>query len=46
MLIRKFETSVSEKIAGGQWARLNGLCSDRDALAATPVDDFMALLVT
>ena len=46
VLIRKFETSVSEKIAGGQWDKLNGLCSDRDALAATPVDDFMALLVS
>ena len=46
VLIRKFETSVSDKISGGQWDKLNGLCSDRGALAATPVDDFMALLVT
>ena len=29
----------------GQWQALNELCADRDKLAATAVDDFMALLV-
>lgn len=44
-LKKKFETSVSGKLAKGQWDRLGALCADREALAATPVDDFMALLV-
>ena len=45
VLIRKFETSVSGKLAKGQWEKLNSLCADREALARTAVDDFMALLV-
>ena len=45
VLKKKFETSVSGKLAKGQWDRLGALCADREALAATPVDDFMALLV-
>ena len=45
VLKQKFVDSVSPKLAARQWAELNVLCSDRDKLAATPVDDFMALLV-
>ena len=45
VLKKKFETSVSGKLADGQWDKLNTLCADRAALAATPVDEFMALLV-
>ncbi len=45
VLKKKFVDSVSPKLAEGQWEKLNALCADRDALAATAVDDFMALLV-
>ncbi|MEM9400962.1 MAG: bifunctional 2-methylcitrate dehydratase/aconitate hydratase [Pseudomonadota bacterium] len=45
VLKKKFVDSVSPKLKNGQWETLNALCADRDALAATAVDDFMALLV-
>jgi len=45
VLKKKFVDSVSPKLSEGQWAELDALCQDRDKLAATPVDDFMALLV-
>ncbi|MEE8344138.1 MAG: bifunctional 2-methylcitrate dehydratase/aconitate hydratase [Woeseiaceae bacterium] len=45
VLIRKFETSISPKLKSGQWKMLNALCADPEKLAATTVDDFMALLV-
>jgi 2-methylcitrate dehydratase len=44
-LKRKFADSVSPKLSAGQWESLDALCADRDKLAATAVDDFMALLV-
>ena len=45
VLKQKFVDSVSPKLNAGQWDKLNSLCADRDALAQTSVDDFMALLV-
>jgi 2-methylcitrate dehydratase len=45
VLKQKFVDSVSPKLGSGQWEALNALCADRDKLAATAVDDFMALLV-
>ena len=45
VLKRKFVDSVSPRLAAGQWEALAALCADRDKLAATAVDDFMALLV-
>ena len=45
VLIKKFETSVSGKLADGQWNTLNELCTNKEKLAATPVDEFMALMV-
>jgi len=45
VLKQKFIDSVSPKLADGQWAALNTICADRDKLAGTAVDDFMALLV-
>jgi 2-methylcitrate dehydratase len=45
VLKKKFETSLSGKLKEGQWESLNALCADQARLAATPVDDFMALLV-
>jgi len=45
VLKQKFVDSVSPKLAARQWAELDALCADREKLAATPVDDFMALLV-
>ena len=45
VLLQKFADSVCPKLAAGQWAALEALCADRDRLAATAVDDFMALLV-
>ncbi len=46
VLVRKFETSISPKLKPGQWKELQALCADQEKLAATAVDDFMALLVT
>ena len=45
VLLNKFESSVKGKLRDGQWDKLNALAADRDALAETTVDDFMALLV-
>ncbi len=45
VLKQKFVSSVSPKLAAGQWQELNALCADQKKLAATDVDDFMALLV-
>jgi 2-methylcitrate dehydratase len=45
VLKQKFVDSVSTKLADGQWAQLEELCADHEKLAATAVDDFMALLV-
>ncbi len=46
VLVRKFETSISPKLKAGQWKKLDALCANQEKLAATAVDDFMALLVT
>jgi len=45
VLMQKFVDSVSPKLKAAQWDALNALSLDRDKLAATSVDDFMALLV-
>jgi 2-methylcitrate dehydratase len=45
LLREKFVDSVSPRLGAGQWEALDALCADRDKLAATAVDDFMALLV-
>jgi 2-methylcitrate dehydratase len=45
LLKQKFVDSVAPKLGAGQWQALDALCADRDKLASTPVDDFMALLV-
>ena len=45
VLKQKFVDSVSPKRAASQWQALQELCADRKKLAATAVDDFMALLV-
>ena len=45
VLKQKFVGSVAPKLAASQWAQLEALSADRAKLAATPVDDFMALLV-
>ncbi len=45
VLKQKFEDSVSAKLKSGQWQELDELCADRDKLAKTAVDDFVALLV-
>jgi len=41
----KFVASVSPRLQQGQWSELEELCANRASLAATAVDDFMALLV-
>jgi 2-methylcitrate dehydratase len=46
VLVRKFETSISPKLKSGQWDELKAHCADQEELAATAVDDFMALLVS
>jgi 2-methylcitrate dehydratase len=45
VLKQKFASSVSTRLQQGQWQELDTLCANRDRLAATAVDDFMALLV-
>ena len=45
VLKQKFVDSVSPKLAANQWDELDALCTDPNKLAATAVDDFMALLV-
>jgi 2-methylcitrate dehydratase len=45
VLKKKFVASVSNRLRPRQWQALDALCKDRDKLAATAVDDFMALLV-
>ncbi len=45
VLMQKFVNSVSPRLEKNQWAALDALSTDRDRLASTPVDDFMALLV-
>ena len=45
VLRRKWVDSVSPKLAPAQWAELDALGNDEKKLAATAVDDFMALLV-
>ena len=45
VLVAKFDSSVQPKLGEGQWDELKALCEDREKLAATAVDDFMALLV-
>ncbi len=44
-LKQKFESSISGKLKPGQWEELDTLSADPEKLAATAVDDFMALLV-
>jgi 2-methylcitrate dehydratase len=46
VLQRKFTDSVSAKLRAGSWDALQELVADRDKMAATTVDDFMALLVS
>ncbi len=45
VLMQKFRKSLQKKLDGNQWKQLSELSADRDRLAATAVDDFMALLV-
>jgi len=45
VLVHKFETSISTMLKAGQWQELEALCANKNKLAATAVDDFMALLV-
>lgn len=45
VLKQKFANSVSPRLAANQWDELSALCADQQKLAATAVDDFMALLV-
>ncbi len=45
VLKQKFVDSVAPKLNKKQWAELDALCADRERLAQTAVDDFMALLV-
>jgi 2-methylcitrate dehydratase PrpD len=46
LLVRKFETSVKGRLTERQFTALKSLCTDQQKLETTPVDDFMALLVS
>ena len=45
VLMQKFRKSLQKKLASDQWKQLSELSADKDKLAATPVDEFVALLV-
>jgi 2-methylcitrate dehydratase len=45
VLVSKFENSVRDRLSAGQFSTLTKLCSDQARLEATPVTEFMALLV-
>jgi 2-methylcitrate dehydratase len=45
LLVEKFRTSVGAKLPAERFATLDALVGDPPRLAATPVDDFMALVV-
>jgi len=45
VLMQKFRKSLQKKLAGDQWKQLSELSADKDKLAGTPVDEFVALLV-
>jgi 2-methylcitrate dehydratase len=46
VLIRKFENSLKGKLAERQFKGLKALCSDQQKLEETPVDEFVALMVS
>lgn len=46
VLLRKFESSLMGKLTDNQFKALKSLCADQEKLENTPVDDFVALLVT
>ncbi|NGP52488.1 bifunctional 2-methylcitrate dehydratase/aconitate hydratase [Thioalkalivibrio sp. XN8] len=46
VLLRKFEQSLGDKLAERQFKALKSLCADQQKLEGTPVDEFVALLVT
>jgi 2-methylcitrate dehydratase len=45
LLVQKFRTSASQRLSSARFDELAALCEDAARLQATPVDDFMALLV-
>jgi 2-methylcitrate dehydratase len=46
ILLRKFESSLKGKLAERQYKVLRSLCADQQRLEGTPVDEFVALLVS
>ena len=46
VLVRKFESSLRGRLAERQFKALKALCSDQRKLEETPVDEFVALLVS
>jgi len=46
VLVGKFESSLKGKISDAQFDKLVALCADQEKLEATPVDEFVSLLVT
>jgi 2-methylcitrate dehydratase len=46
VLVRKFESSLHGKLAERQFQVLQSLCTDQQRLEDTPVDEFVALLVS
>ncbi|MDH3400400.1 MAG: bifunctional 2-methylcitrate dehydratase/aconitate hydratase [Chromatiales bacterium] len=45
LLVKKFETSIRDRLTGGQFSALTALCSSQAGLESTPVNQFMALMV-
>ena len=46
ILVEKFRASIGPKITPQQWELLDAVCSDQARLEATPVNEFMALVIS
>jgi 2-methylcitrate dehydratase len=46
VLVEKFRRSIGPKLKPAQWELLETLCADQPALEATPVNEFMALVIS
>jgi 2-methylcitrate dehydratase len=46
VLVEKFRASIGPKITPAQWELLDAVCADQARLEATPVNEFMALVIS
>jgi len=46
VLVEKFRASIGPKVTPAQWELLDAVCADQARLEATPVNEFMALVIS